>query len=224
MPATFRAAGVSTSRFRLFCSARPGASVHTRQMLKRVPAATVISNGAARPCRQNSWRVAASRQRTRAGARASPGWGTRTACESRRIPGACSAPRRNQRSHPCRAAFWVLLISVALSSAALGFACPRLWRSIRAPTPHTRPRTARPCSCRPCRCTPVEDRVPRISVTRHLHDFADRMSVPGATTSGLTRRSVQGPRLLKAAIASGDPKWFRWAMGSSGNDPGHAAP
>ena len=43
LPATFWPAGVSTSRFRLFCSARPGASVHTRQMLKRVPAATVIS-------------------------------------------------------------------------------------------------------------------------------------------------------------------------------------
>jgi hypothetical protein len=47
-------------------------------------------------------------------------------------------------------------------------------------------------------------------------DFVEAMSVPGATRSGLMRRSSQGPRLLKAAIASGSPEIRSAEMGLAG--------
>src|SRR5258708_30562420 len=42
------------------------------------------------------------------------------------------------------------------------------------------------------------------------------MSVPGATRSGLIRRSSVGPRLLQAARPCGSPETFFAAIGSAG--------
>lgn len=47
-------------------------------------------------------------------------------------------------------------------------------------------------------------------------DSVDRMQVPGATTSGLTRRSRVGPRLLKATIPSAFWACRSDLMGSAG--------
>ena len=55
-------------------------------------------------------------------------------------------------------------------------------------------------------------------------DFAETMSVPGATTSGLIRRSVQGPRLLKPARHCGSPRRSGSAIGGFGKSPGQTSP
>src|ERR1700722_10157440 len=57
-----------------------------------------------------------------------------------------------------------------------------------------------------------------------VEDFAEMISVPGATTSGLMRRSSHGPRLLKAAIASGSPEINSPAMGLVGKSEGQPSP
>src|SRR5438132_52369 len=44
------------------------------------------------------------------------------------------------------------------------------------------------------------DEVPHTLLGVAARERLDRMAVPGATTSGLIRRSLVGPRLLKAAI------------------------
>src|ERR1700733_8396931 len=46
-----------------------------------------------------------------------------------------------------------------------------------------------------------------------IDDFVDAISVPGATTSGLIRRSVHGPRLLNAASAFAFPQTISTAIG-----------
>ena len=48
--------------------------------------------------------------------------------------------------------------------------------------------------------------------------------MPGATRSGLMRRSSHGPRLLKAASASGLPEMLSLAIGAVGKSFGQAAP
>ena len=49
----------------------------------------------------------------------------------------------------------------------------------------------------------ASDEVPKVVEAVAARDRVDRMPVPGATTSGLRRRSFVGPRLLKAAIPFG---------------------
>jgi hypothetical protein len=53
---------------------------------------------------------------------------------------------------------------------------------------------------------------------------AETMSVPGATTSGLIRRSSVGPRLLNAATHCGSPDTRAFAIGSSGKSSRQISP
>src|SRR4051794_31144803 len=55
-------------------------------------------------------------------------------------------------------------------------------------------------------------------------DSVDRMHVPGATTSGLIRRSRVGPRLEKATSPSGSSAWRSEFTGSAGKSDGQYAP
>src|SRR5947207_5115063 len=57
-----------------------------------------------------------------------------------------------------------------------------------------------------------------------MFDLHERISVPGATMSGLMRRSSKGPRLLKAARHSGSPDTFSDPIGGSGKFLAHACP
>jgi Glycosyl hydrolases family 25 len=55
-------------------------------------------------------------------------------------------------------------------------------------------------------------------------DRVEMMSVPGATMSGLIRRSSQGPRVLKAVVASESPDSSCSAIGGFGKSRGHLLP
>src|ERR1700710_1031756 len=52
----------------------------------------------------------------------------------------------------------------------------------------------------------------------------EAMSVPGATRSGLIRRSLVGPRLLNAASDCGSPETFSWAIGWGGKTRDQSSP
>src|SRR4051812_41089935 len=52
----------------------------------------------------------------------------------------------------------------------------------------------------------------------------ERMNVPGATTSGLKRLSLVGPRLLNATTWSGSSAIGSALNGETGKSPGHHSP
>ena len=52
----------------------------------------------------------------------------------------------------------------------------------------------------------------------------DRMKVPGATTSGFTRLSAVGPRLLNATTWSGRFAIGAFLTGLAGKSDGHQSP
>jgi len=63
-----------------------------------------------------------------------------------------------------------------------------------------------------------------VSVVATRLDNVDSMHVPGATTSGLNRCSLVGPRLLNAAMPSGSLAWWSEFSGLVGKSLGQYVP
>ncbi|MCY1236303.1 hypothetical protein D9M72_489510 [compost metagenome] len=62
--------------------------------------------------------------------------------------------------------------------------------------------------------------VPKVLPIGAFRESVDRMLVPGATTSGLMRPSLVGPRLEKATIPSGLLACLSRLTGFAGKSPG----
>src|SRR5262249_36561524 len=108
----------------------------------------------------------------------------------------------------------------AFTSAALGAAIPFL-------TKVSRRTAAQPATRGVAMLVPLSkknsgsEEVPKaVDAVTTARDSVDRMQVPGATTSGLSRCSLVGPRLLKATIPLGSLACLSELIGLAGKSVG----
>ena len=115
-------------------------------------------------------------------------------------------------------------MSIALISDAGGLAVPFLTSVSRSTA--TQPATSGVAMLVPLsKKKSGSDELPKSSEAEAtLRDNVDSMQVPGATTSGLNRCSLVGPRLLNATMPSGSSACMSEFIGSGGKSVGQYSP